>query len=288
MIDRPIYDPSPIGQEFHLCDADEALVGGSGGPGKSLMLLMDPIQAQMIYEHERFRVREIRESEGKAIHFRREFPMLTETLDRAHRIFPKLDPKVHWDGEARTFRFQCGYKYQFAHLKDAKDWQIYDSNQYCVAKGTPILMGDRSWSTIEKVMRGDEVMTLEGPRRVLNTMKPRVTFCVRADVYLGRELVGSQVQPSTHPVLTSAEVNSTRRWLRNQNSVQSTQEFRTWLDYESLLYGRQESPAKRASSIGAGSGSEASGDSRRDASLLPALTVPVVLHALSVRSAGEP
>lgn len=125
-----LYDPSPVQQEFHLCTADEALLGGAAGPGKSFALLMDPIQTQLIDEAERVRNGEIASSVGKAIHFRREFPMLTDTLDRAHRLFPKIDPKVHWDGDLRTFTFSCGYKYQFAHLKEKGDWRIYDSNEY--------------------------------------------------------------------------------------------------------------------------------------------------------------
>lgn len=125
-----LYTPSPIQQEFHLCPADEILFAGSAGPGKSLALLMDPIQTQLVYEHERVKRREIQRSTGWAIHFRREFPMLAQTLDRAHTYFPKIDPKVHWNGDAYTFTFSCGYKFQFAHLKNPKDWQNYDSNQY--------------------------------------------------------------------------------------------------------------------------------------------------------------
>lgn len=125
-----LYDPSPIQQEFHLCPADEILFAGSAGPGKSLALLMDPIQTQLFFEHERWRKGQIQQSEGWAIHFRREFPMLAQTLDRAHRFFPKIDQKVHWNGDSYTFTFQCGYKIQFGHMKNLNDWQNYDSNQY--------------------------------------------------------------------------------------------------------------------------------------------------------------
>lgn len=125
-----IYEPSAVQQEFHLCAADEAMIGGSGGPGKSLALLMDPFMSQIQFEHQRWMRGEIHESEGKAIHFRREFPMLAETIDRSHRIFLKIDPKAHWDGDNRTWRWSCGYKHQFAHMKESRDWMNYDSNQY--------------------------------------------------------------------------------------------------------------------------------------------------------------
>ena len=41
---------SPWGNEFHSLAVDEALGGGSAGPGKSLALLMDP-SPQMVVEH---------------------------------------------------------------------------------------------------------------------------------------------------------------------------------------------------------------------------------------------
>jgi hypothetical protein len=127
---KPLYDPAPIQQEFHLCTADEALLGGAAGPGKSLCLLLDPIITQAIGEHERFKRGEITESAGWALHLRREFTMLDESLNRAHSIFPRVDPGVHWDGDRKTFTFSSGYKYQFGHLKDIKDWRIYDSRQF--------------------------------------------------------------------------------------------------------------------------------------------------------------
>lgn len=129
-MDRPLYDPASVQSEFHLCTADEALLGGAAGPGKSLCLLMDPIITQMVGEHDRFQRGEIVESAGWALHLRREYTMLDETLNRAHSIFPRIDPKVHWDGDRKMFTFSCGYKYQFGHLKDVKDWRIYDSRQF--------------------------------------------------------------------------------------------------------------------------------------------------------------
>lgn len=124
-----LYDPSPIQQEFHLCTADEALLGGSAGPGKSLALLMDPIQTQLFEEHERWKATS-RPSNGWALHLRREYPMLQETLERADRIFRQIDRKVHWNGDDKIYTFQCGYKFQFGHMREVTDWKIYDSKQY--------------------------------------------------------------------------------------------------------------------------------------------------------------
>lgn len=125
-----LYEPAPVQAEFHVCPANEILLGGAAGPGKSLALLMDPIQTQLINEHERWRRGEIESSVGWAIHFRREFPRLEQTLERAHRIFRAFDPGASWNGDSHTWTFSCGYKIQFGHLKDEDDKYNYASNEY--------------------------------------------------------------------------------------------------------------------------------------------------------------
>lgn len=125
------YEPSAWGREFHALDTDEALGGGSAGPGKSLALLMDPME-QMVVEHERCKVREIRwgQSAGWALHLRREFPRLEQTIHRSKLIFPKLDPGVKYDQTSHKWTFSSGFQYQFGHLKDKDSFLNYRSNEY--------------------------------------------------------------------------------------------------------------------------------------------------------------
>lgn len=118
-------------QEVHLCKADEILFGGSAGPGKSLCLLMDPIQTQMVTEHRRWIESARRKlSIGWAIHFRREFPRLEQTIARSHRIFRALDSDARYDEQKHTWTFSCGYKLQFGHMKLDQDRFNYISNEY--------------------------------------------------------------------------------------------------------------------------------------------------------------
>lgn len=128
--EKPLYDPAPVQQEFHLCEAREALLGGSAGPGKSLCLLMDPIQTQLRFEHERWMRGEIAESVGWAIHFRREFPMLEQTISRSQRLFPLIDPGAKYESQAHRWTFSCGYKFSFGHMKNDDDRFNYQSNEY--------------------------------------------------------------------------------------------------------------------------------------------------------------
>jgi len=127
---KPLYDPSPFQQEFHLCPANEILIGGSAGPGKSLSLLMDPIITQLYSEHERWLRKEISSSIGWAIHFRREFPRLEQTIERSHRLFRTIDPGAKYDSQRHMWTFSCGYKFQFGHMKNLEDRFNYLSNEY--------------------------------------------------------------------------------------------------------------------------------------------------------------
>jgi hypothetical protein len=129
----PIYNPAPVQLELHACQANEILIGGAAGPGKSLALLMDPIQTQLLGpegEHSRWLRGEIRESIGWAIHFRREFPRLEQTIDRAHRMFKQMDAGAKWDPAKHMYTFSCGYKYQFGHIASDADRFNYLSNEY--------------------------------------------------------------------------------------------------------------------------------------------------------------
>lgn len=125
------YEPSNWGQEFHALDVDEALGGGSAGPGKSLALLMDPL-GQATVEFARCERGEIPwgHSLGWALHLRRELPRLEQTIHRAKMLFPKFDPDLKWDEQKHMFRFRTGYRYQFGHLKDNDSFLNYRSNEY--------------------------------------------------------------------------------------------------------------------------------------------------------------
>ena len=130
-----LYKPSAWGELFHSLTVDEALGAGAAGPGKSMVLLMDPIQ-QLMVEHERCADKRHPYhqawgmSRGWALHLRRTRPMLDQTIARAKRIFRQIDPSVQYNDKSTTFTFRCGFRYQFGHCKDPNDWEIYMSNEY--------------------------------------------------------------------------------------------------------------------------------------------------------------
>ena len=125
-----IYKPSRWGELFHGSTVTELLGAGSAGPGKSFVLLMDPI-AQVLVEHERCSNPNHPypltwgSSTGWALHLRRISSGLEVTKARAHRIFPQIDSGVKWNEAKNTFVFSSGYRYQFGHCKDPNDWTNY-------------------------------------------------------------------------------------------------------------------------------------------------------------------
>ena len=125
------YVPSRWGLEFHSLQVDEALGGGSAGPGKSLALLCDPF-AQIVVEHARCESGEIEwgRSLGWAIHFRREFPRLEATIHRSKLLFPILDPNAKYDAASHRWRFSSGYGFSFGHLKENDSFLNYRSMEW--------------------------------------------------------------------------------------------------------------------------------------------------------------
>lgn len=145
-----LYRPSEWQARYHSLTVDEALGAGAVGPGKSMCLLMDPINRVRIEEarilgdprsvvqdesNELFQLilkHPLRrgQSTGWNLHLRRTFRMLDKTLANAHRIFPQIDGGVKWHADSYTFVFSSGYRYQFGHCQHSEDWQNYQSNEY--------------------------------------------------------------------------------------------------------------------------------------------------------------
>lgn len=125
------YVPSAWGREFHDSQVDELLGGGSAGPGKSLALLMDPGE-QIVTEHLRWKRGDFGagQSAGWALHLRREFPRLEQTIARSKNIFEAMDAGAHYDPQSHKWTFSSGYKLQFGHLSEKDSYLNYRSNQY--------------------------------------------------------------------------------------------------------------------------------------------------------------
>lgn len=290
----PIYKASKWGEEFAALPYDEVLGAGSAGPGKTTVLIMEPL-AQMVMEDQRTRdpnhpyALPPGGSVGWALHLRRTLPMLEQTLVRAQRIFPQIDPGAEWMASTLTWRFSSGYRYQFGHCAERDSWDRYMSNEYCMAAGNRIRMADGSLKAIERVQVGDMVDTLEGPRRVSATHDTGLKPCVRATIEYQGVTVGTQTHPTTHPVLlwTNDGLRSSPSPGCTHSEGRERPHGWTWQDFESLLCGRPESPVKRVSLAAAEISGAGSCDRLPRGWQHQRVSVPVVLHGPALRSALE-
>lgn len=161
--DNVSYIPSEWGARYHKRTETEVLGAGAMGPGKSVVLLWEPMMQVAIEDLrcllgdknpsarrsaedliargtfspelvEACRAHPLRwgRSTGHALHLRRVRPMLNLSISRAQIAFRAVDPDVHWDEKETTFTFRSGYKYQFAHCKDPNSWGLYQSNEYSI------------------------------------------------------------------------------------------------------------------------------------------------------------
>lgn len=130
--DRHIYKPSRWGEIYHNTTCREVLGAGAAGPGKTTILIHDPL-AQIQVEHARCEDTEHPHyhpwgtSTGWALHLRRTTKMLEQSIQITMREFPQIDPGARWQEQKLTWTFSSGYKYQFGHCSESYDWQNFMS-----------------------------------------------------------------------------------------------------------------------------------------------------------------
>lgn len=142
------YVPSAWGARFHARTEDEVFGAGAAGPGKTTVLMMDPL-SQIWIETLRCQRCDIPDSfdawtrsriennpiswghsQGWILHLRRTLPRLSETIQRAHRVFNQIEPGVQWIERSSKFVFKSGLVYEFGHCKDRADYNNYLGKSY--------------------------------------------------------------------------------------------------------------------------------------------------------------
>jgi len=171
-----IYEPSPWGRRYHACAARETLGGGSAGGGKSIVLLHDPDE-QIAVQHARCEAGEFRwgQAPGAAIHFRREFPRLRETIHRSKMWFPRMDPGAKWDENDKIWTLSSGYRFMFGHLKDRDTFLNYQSAEFthmAVDEVTEIEDADAWHYLCSRVRTDDRVLSKMLKRRAMSNPYP--------------------------------------------------------------------------------------------------------------------
>jgi LAGLIDADG-like domain len=140
---------------------------------------------------------------------RRERTQLKEMIERSRQIYSPLGSK--YSSQDKQWRFPNGARFTFAYLENDADAEAYQGWNTCVSVGTRIKMADGSLKPIESISRGEAVLTLEGPRSVKSTIKPYSAECVQVTIKDDAGvIIGQQVHPVWHPILTTSGVSSLR------------------------------------------------------------------------------
>ena len=148
----------------------EMLFGGGAGGGKSKSLLFSALQYAFVPGY-------------RACIIRRSLPDLKQSggiIEQSHEIL-RNHKDAQYNFSENYWRFGSGARLDFKHLADENDKQDFQGGmwQFCVGKGTPILMADGKYKPIQSVVVGDMVETMQGPRKVQRTHSPGKKICYR-------------------------------------------------------------------------------------------------------------
>jgi len=185
--------PTPKQAAFMLVPHFEALFGGAASPGKTSAILMCALQYVDVPGY-------------SALILRKSYADLNlpnAIMDRAKTWLMNTDAK--WYDKDKTFRFPSGATLTFGYLDNPNDRYRYQGSEYqfCVAEGTPVLMGSGEYKNIEEIRVGDIVQTLNGPQAVTREFPVRKAECVRLDI-LSKDgsVEASQTHSFDHSILT--------------------------------------------------------------------------------------
>lgn len=270
-----VWAPNPGPQTLLLtCPLPDVFFGGARGGGKTWGLLGDWLQHANKWG-----------GRARGIFFRKTYKQMDEVIDRSKRIFSTTGA-TYYSAEY-TWKWPSGASLRFRYLDRDADADEYHGQEFCVEMGTPVVMADGTWKPIECISVGEEVLTLEGPRRVTRTVAPYVAHCVSMEVF-DREgrMVGVQRHPEWHPVLgrdgvldraPAATPRTSERALPSSAPLSCTPQG-------SWKRGGPDAPGWISWTGATRTGCTASSGERPEAEPPRELTVPVALHARTVRS----
>lgn len=277
-----------------ICPCDEILFGGAAGAGKSYALLLDNLHHAISAE-----------TQGKTssgVLFRRTFRELDELVREGREMYGDLGwkflkDKMTWEsphGSILKLSFLASMEDAYGHRGFEYDW--------CVGKGTPIVMADGTSKPIESIQVGDLVETLWGPSRVTRCPPSRIKKAWRVSVNGKRHVIGEDHQLLTAwGWLSPLALQSKLSHASGSKSGSSAEKMKAfgqplssqWPDHllrASLLPQSHREMKHQASGVcleDVPNTCEVSCDESQAVERLQELSVPLVLHGPSARQSGK-
>lgn len=184
-----LWVPNPGPQEeAYNCDADELYFGGSVGGGKTDLLI------------------------GLALNKHKKSLIIRRINDDARGLADRMVEVVgHTNGLNRTlleWRMPDGRSIDFGGCQLEDDKQRYKGRPHdlvCVGRGTPVLMGDGSWTPVEELSPGQFVQTMEGPKRVQRIYPNQRKECVEVTARDENGVIlARQIQSTAHSLFSGS------------------------------------------------------------------------------------
>lgn len=252
----------------------DILLGGARGGGKT-----DACLGEFALHAKKYG------NNARGVFMRREMPQADSLIDRSHQIYGPMGWSFH--KMERQWTSPDGAILRFRPLEEDRDAEKYQGQFFCVAVGTQIRMAGGATKRIEEIEVGEEVATLLGPRRVAASVAPYSAECVRALVRdASGAVVGEQVHPVWHPVLTTAglTLKRTEECIRTHGQCERAECASNTPSSVSRRDAGQGIRGWFSFSGGVPNGCTSSESIRRECQQLGRLTVPVVLHGPSSQS----
>jgi len=116
-----IWKPHPGSQELFLsCPADEALIAGNRGGGKTDALLMDFLQHVGVGHGQ----------EWRGILFREEYTQLTDVINKSKKWISQIFPGAKYNGSEHKWTFQTGETLYLRYMRVPSDYWNYHGHEY--------------------------------------------------------------------------------------------------------------------------------------------------------------
>jgi len=166
-----IWAPHPGAQEAFLsCPADEALISGNRGGGKTDVLLMDFLQ----------HVGQGYGAEWRGILFREEYTQLTDIINKSQKWVKQIFPGSKYNGSEHKWTFPEGEMLYLRYMRVPSDYWNYHGHEYpwCGYHGHLVRMGDGSTKRLGDIKVGELVMTLQGPQPILKVYPATLKPCI--------------------------------------------------------------------------------------------------------------